>query len=58
MGTAPWYRIVDVNDPLRVPMANLSARELRALSDTLKGIPKGPSLFPGKFAQPVPLSDA
>src|SRR5213594_214754 len=58
MGTAPWYRIVDVKDPLRVPMANLSASDLQTLSETLKGIPEGPSLFPGKFAQPLPLSEA
>ena len=58
MGTAPWFRIQDVNDPLRVPMANLSAHDLHALSDTLKSIPRGPSLFPGKFAQPLPLAEA
>lgn len=58
MGTAPWYRIADVKDPLHVPMANLSVPDLRALSDTLKDIPKGPSLFPGKFAQPVALAEA
>ena len=58
MGTAPWFRIQEVNDPLRVPMANLSAHDLHALSDTLKAIPRGPSLFPGKFAQPFPLAEA
>jgi len=58
MGTAPWYRIEDVNDPLHVPMANLSVRDLEALSATLEAIPKGPSLFPGKFAQPLPLAEA
>src|SRR5438034_2187275 len=58
MGTAPWFRIADANDPLYVPMANLSARDLESVSETLKAIPKGPSLFPGKFAQPFPLGDA
>jgi L-ascorbate metabolism protein UlaG (beta-lactamase superfamily) len=58
MGTAPWYRIADVKDPLHVPMANLSAHDLHALSETLEAVPKGPSLFPGKFAQPFPLADA
>jgi len=58
MGTAPWYRIADVNDPLHVPMANLSVPDLHSLSETLKAIPKGPSLFPGKFAQPFSLADA
>src|SRR3989454_8091583 len=58
MGTAPWYRIVDVKDPLHVPMANLSVRDLHSLSETLKAMPKEPSLFPGKFAQPFPLADA
>jgi hypothetical protein len=58
MGTAPWFRLTDANDPLRVPMANLSVHDLQALSDTLKAIPGGPSLFPGKFAQPYPLADA
>jgi L-ascorbate metabolism protein UlaG (beta-lactamase superfamily) len=58
MGTAPWYRIADVNDPLHVPMANLSALDLRALADRVKAISDGPSLFPGKFAQPVPLAEA
>ena len=58
MGTAPWFRVADVNDPLRVPMANLSARDLHAVSETLQAIPRGPTLFPGKFAQPFPLSDA
>src|SRR2546422_601318 len=58
MGTAPWFRIVDVGDPLHVPMANLSAHDLHALSDTLKAIPRGPSLFPGKFGRPFPLTEA
>jgi L-ascorbate metabolism protein UlaG (beta-lactamase superfamily) len=58
MGTAPWYRIVDVNDPLHVPMANLSAQDLRALSETLAAVPRSPSLFPGKFGQPFPLTEA
>jgi L-ascorbate metabolism protein UlaG (beta-lactamase superfamily) len=58
MGTAPWYRIADVNDPLHVPMANLSVTDLHSLSETLKAIPNGPSLFPGKFAQPFSLADA
>src|SRR5437867_5163369 len=58
MGTAPWFRIADANDPLYVPMANLSARDLESVAETLKAIPKGPSLFPGKFAQPFPLADA
>src|SRR5205809_868271 len=58
MGTAPWFRIVDVGDPLHVPMANLSAHDLHALSETLKAIPRGPSLFPGKFGRPFPLTEA
>jgi L-ascorbate metabolism protein UlaG (beta-lactamase superfamily) len=58
MGTAPWYRIADVKDPLHVPMANLSAEDLDALSGTLKAISSGPILFPGKFAQPVCLAEA
>jgi len=58
MGTAPWFRIVDVDDPLRVPMANLSADDLHALSETLQAIPRGPSLFPGKFGRPFPLTEA
>ena len=58
MGTTPWFRIADVNDPLHVPMANLSARDLLTLSETLQSIPEGPSLFPGKFACPFLLGDA
>jgi L-ascorbate metabolism protein UlaG (beta-lactamase superfamily) len=58
MGTAPWFRIMDVNDPLSVPMANLSANDLGVLSETLKAIPNGPSLFPGKFGRPFPLAEA
>ena len=58
MGTAPWFRIVDVDDPLHVPMANLLADDLHALSETLKAIPRGPSLFPGKFGRPFPLTEA
>ena len=58
MGTAPWYRIADPADPLHVPMANLSALDLRALAGRVKAISKGPSLFPGKFARPFPLSEA
>ena len=58
MGTAPWFRIVNVNDPLHIPMANLSADDLRVLSEKLKAIPRGPSLFPGKFGQPFPLTEA
>jgi len=57
MGSAPWYRI-GVNDSLHVPMANLSANDLRGVSDKLEAIAKGPSLFPGKFAQPVALADS
>jgi hypothetical protein len=57
MGTAPWFRIVDVNDPLHVPLANLSAHDVRALSEKLQAIPRGPSLFPGKFGQPFPLTE-
>src|SRR5262249_37463941 len=52
MGTAPWFRIEDVNDPISVPLANLSADDLHGLSETLKAIPRGPSLFPGKFGRP------
>jgi hypothetical protein len=58
MGTAPWYRIADVKDPLHIPLANLSAGEVEALRGTLKAIPGGPTLFPGKFAQPFCLADA
>jgi len=58
MGTAPWYRIVGANDPLSVPMANLSAADVCALSDKLQAISKGPALFPGKFAQPFSLLEA
>lgn len=58
MGTAPWFRIVDVDDPLHVPMANLSAHDLHALSETLTTVPRGPSLFPGKFGRPFPLTEA
>jgi len=58
MGTAPWYRIGDASDPLHVPMANLSALDLQAIAGTLAAIPKGPALFPGKFARPFPLAGA
>jgi L-ascorbate metabolism protein UlaG (beta-lactamase superfamily) len=58
MGTAPWYRIADVKDPLHFPMANLSAGEVDALAGTLKAIAGGPTLFPGKFAQPFFLAEA
>lgn len=58
MGTAPWFRIVDVKDPLHIPMAHLSADDLRVLSEKLQAIPRGPSLFPGKFGQPFPLTEA
>jgi L-ascorbate metabolism protein UlaG (beta-lactamase superfamily) len=58
MGTAPWFRIVDSKDPLHIPMANLSADDLRVLSEKLQAIPSGPSLFPGKFGQPFPLTEA
>jgi L-ascorbate metabolism protein UlaG (beta-lactamase superfamily) len=58
MGTAPWFRIADVRDPLHVPMANLSADDLRVLSERLEVIARGPSLFPGKFGQPFPLTES
>jgi len=58
MGTAPWFRIADVDDPLRVPLENLSAHDLHTLAETLKAIPGGPSVFPGKFGQPFPLTEA
>ena len=58
MGSAPWYRIPDVSDPLHVPMANLSIRDVRALAEKLDAVSKGPALFPGKFAQPFSLVDA
>jgi len=58
MGTTPWFRIADVNDPLRVPLASLSADDLRTLSEKLKAVPKSPSLFPGKFGQSFPLTEA
>jgi L-ascorbate metabolism protein UlaG (beta-lactamase superfamily) len=57
MGTAPWYRIADVKDPLHIPMANLSAGEVDALVGALKAISGGPTLFPGKFAQPCCLAE-
>ncbi len=57
-GTAPWFRIVDVKDPLHIPIANLSADDLRVLSEKLQAIPSGPSLFPGKFGQPFQLTEA
>jgi L-ascorbate metabolism protein UlaG (beta-lactamase superfamily) len=56
MGTAPWFRIADADDPLHLPIANLSAHDLHALSETLSAIPGGPSLFPGKFGRPFPLT--
>jgi hypothetical protein len=58
MGTAPWFRIMDVNDPLHIPMANLSGDDLRVLSEKLKAIPRGASLFPGKFGEPLPVTEA
>jgi hypothetical protein len=58
MGTAPWFRIADVSDPLHIPMANLSANDLRLLSDKLTALSGEVSLFPGKFGQPFPLSQA
>src|SRR5262245_41035659 len=58
MGTAPWFRILDPNDPLHQPIANLSAQDLQTLSETLKAIPKGPSLLPCKFGRPFPLTEA
>ena len=58
MGTAPWFRIADADDPLHIPMANLSAHDLHELSKTLKAISNGPSLFPGKFGQPFPLIES
>jgi L-ascorbate metabolism protein UlaG (beta-lactamase superfamily) len=57
MGAAPWYRIPDADDPLHVPMANLSAADVRDVSRRLSAIPKGPSLFPGKFAEPFPIGE-
>lgn len=53
MGTAPWYRIRDEHDPLRVPLGNLSIGELHGMADTLKSMPHAPLLFPGKFAEPL-----
>jgi len=58
MGTAPWYRIADVNDPLHVPMANLSARDVCAQADRVSALSKRARLFPGKFARPFALADA
>ena len=58
MGTAPWFRIADVRDPLHIPIANLSADDVRMLAEKLEAVPNGPSLFPGKFGRPVPLADA
>jgi L-ascorbate metabolism protein UlaG (beta-lactamase superfamily) len=58
MGTAPWFRITDRNDPLHIPMANLSGDDLRVLSEKLQALPSGTSLFPGKFGQPFPVAEA
>jgi L-ascorbate metabolism protein UlaG (beta-lactamase superfamily) len=57
MGTAPWYRIANASDPLYVPMANLSFRELEAMSARLEEISEKPSLFPGKYGKPLSLED-
>jgi len=58
MGTAPWFRIADVRDPLHIPIANLSADDVRMLSEKLEAVPSRPSLFAGKFGQPFLLTDA
>ena len=58
MGTAPWYRITDINDPLHIPLANLSALDLRSLSIRLEDISRSCVIFPGKFAQPFSLAEA
>ena len=55
MGTAPWYRIRDPNDPLHMPLGNLSVGELEGMADTLNAMPHAPLLFPGKFAEPLRL---
>lgn len=57
VGTAPWYRIADEDDPLHVPLGNLSMSELRRMAGTLKAMPHAPLLFPGKFAEPLRLDD-
>jgi hypothetical protein len=58
MGSAPWFRIADVKDPLHMPIASLSARELRDVAEKLKTISNGTSLFPGRFAEPFSLAGA
>jgi len=58
MGTAPWFRIADANDPLHIPMANLTAQDLKAISQMLAAIPNGPTLFSGKFGEPFSLVDS
>jgi hypothetical protein len=55
---AGQFRIVDFKDPLHIPMANLSADDLRVLSEKLQVVSSGPSLFPGKFGQPFPLRES
>jgi L-ascorbate metabolism protein UlaG (beta-lactamase superfamily) len=58
MGSAPWFRIADVKDPLHMPIASLSARELHDVAEKLKTISDGAALFPGRFAEPFSLAGA
>jgi L-ascorbate metabolism protein UlaG (beta-lactamase superfamily) len=58
MGTAPWFRIPDAEDPLHMPIAGISTRALHDVREKLKAISKGPSLFPGRFAEPFSLDGA
>ena len=58
MGTAPWYRIQDTDDPLHVPLGNLSVDDLRGISGVLKSMPNALHLFRGKFAEPIRLDAA
>ncbi len=55
MGTAPWFRLPDADDPLHVPLGNLSLGELDAMADVLGSLPRRTRLFPGKFAEPFML---
>src|SRR5436190_2486240 len=58
MGTAPWFRIADVKDPLHMPIASISARELHEVAEKVKTLSNGAALFPGRFAEPFSLAGA
>jgi hypothetical protein len=57
MGTAPWFRLTDGRDPLYIPMANMSADDLRLMKEKLAALAPPVALFPGKFAVPFHLSE-